>query len=457
MSKGKKGLSRRTMLRGLLGGASVAVGLPALEVFLDNHGKAYADGSAFPQRFGVFFWGNGVLPWNWVPEQAGPDYVMSEQLLPLERHRDIMTIISGTDVKTGGRFPHNSAIAGMLTGAPIRADGEEEVWQAPTIDQLIAEQVGSATAFRSLQTSGNGGTFSVSHTGPRSRVPSEPSPHALFQTLFVENFREPGDDPTVDPTLSLRRSVLDAVLEQNRTLQRRLGRADIIRLDQHFTHVRELEQRVARLELDPPSFAACMLPMEPPAEIPDDERGRTPVGLRNELMAELLAMSLACDQTRVFSHMLSRPVGDLVYPVDGLELPGGIIKGHHDLTHNEPDEPGRETMWRVNEIVKYITAQLAVFVDKLRAIEEGDGTLLDSMALLSTTDSSNPRLHSLEDFPILIFGNLCGQLVSGTHLTSDGGNAAEVALTLIRAMGIPLESWGMEGGFTTSGFSELEL
>lgn len=450
-----KKVSRRTVLRGLLGGATVAVGLPALEIFLDGHGTAYADGTAFPRRFGVFFWGNGVLPWNWVPEQEGRNYTMSEQLLPLERHRDVMTIISGTDVKTGGRFPHNSAIAGMLTGAPIRAEGDEEVWQAPTIDQLIAANVGGATAFRSLQTSGNGDTFSVSHTGPRSRVPSEPSPHALFQTLFVENFREPGDDPMVDPMLSLRRSVLDAVMEQNRALQRRLGRADVIRLEQHFAHVRELEQRVARLELDPPSFEACMLPNAPAMDFPEDERGRTPVGERNQAMAKLLAMSLACDQTRVFSHMLSRPVGDLVYPVDGIEW-DGVLRGHHDLTHNEPDEVGMPTMWRVNEIVKYITTQLAVFVDELRAIQEGDGTLLDSMALLATTDSSNPRLHSLEDFPILIFGNLCNQLVSGTHITSDGGNAAEVALTLIRAMGIPLDSWGMEGGLTSRGFSALE-
>ena len=449
-----KRISRRSVLRGLLGGATVAVGLPALEIFLHPNGKAFADGSAFPRRFGVFFWGNGVLPWNWVPEQAGPDYPMSEQLMPLERHKDVMTVISGTDVKTGGRFPHNSAIAGMLTGAPLRAEGEEEIWQAPTIDQLIAAEVGDVTPFRSLQTSGNGDTFSVSHTGPRSRVPSEPSPFAMFQSLFVESFRQPGE--VVDPTLSLRRSVLDAVMEQNRSLQRRLGHADKVRLEQHFTHVRELEQRVARLELDPPSFAACMLPDAPAMEFPEDERGRTPVGERNQAMAELLAMSLACDQTRVFSHLLSRPVGDLVYPVDGIEW-DGVLRGHHDLTHNEPDEPGRETMWRVNEIVKYITTQLAVFVDKLRAIEEGDGTLLDSMALLATTDSSNPRLHSLEDFPILIFGNLCGQLVNGVHITSDGGNASEVALTLIRAMGIPLESWGMEGGLTTQGFSELEL
>ena len=448
-----KKLSRRTMLRGLIGGTSVAIGLPALEIFLDSNGKAYADGSAFPARFGVFFWGNGVLPWNWVPEQAGTEYEMSVQLAPLERHRDVMTVISGMDVKTGGRFPHNSAIAGMLTGAPIRGVGDEEVWQAPTIDQLIAEQIGGNTNFSSLQTSCDGSTYSVSHSGPRSRIPSEPSPHVLFQELFVRSFREPGAE--VDPTLGLRRSVLDAVLEQNRSLQRRLGRADIERLEQHFSHIRELELRVARLEDNPPSFDACMVPEAPPEELPDDERGRTPVGLRSELHAELLAMAMACDQTRVVSHMLSRPVGDVVFPIDGLEVEG-VLKGHHDLTHNEADEPGRETMWRVNEIVQYITEQLAIFVDKFRAIEEGDGTLLDSMALLATTDSSNPRLHSLEDFPILIFGNLCGQLVNGEHITSDGGNAAEVGLTLIRAMGLPLESWGMEGGLTTRGFSPLE-
>jgi hypothetical protein len=201
-----------------------------------------------------------------------------------------------------------------------------------------------------------------------------------------------------------------------------------------------------------------MFPTLPPEEIGDDERGRPQMALRTQLMGELLAMAFACDQTRVFSHILTRPVGDVIFPVDGIEVMEGgelVIRGHHDLTHNEPDTDG-EPMLRVNEIMKFITGSLATFVDGFRDITEGDGSMLDNMVLLATTDSSNPRLHSLEDYPILTFGSCCGRLVTGTHIRSSGENASRVGLSLIRAMGVPLESWGRDEGRVDRGFAALE-
>ncbi|HJK92090.1 MAG TPA: DUF1552 domain-containing protein, partial [Polyangiaceae bacterium LLY-WYZ-15_(1-7)] len=123
-----KKMHRRTVLRGVLGGATVGVALPALEIFLNDSGTAYADGTAFPKRFAVFFWGNGVLPWKWVPGEVGTDYAMSEQLASLEDLREDMAVISGMDVKTTGRVPHTSAICGMLTGSPLVVEGEREIW-----------------------------------------------------------------------------------------------------------------------------------------------------------------------------------------------------------------------------------------------------------------------------------------------------------------------------------------
>ncbi|MEM9071897.1 MAG: DUF1552 domain-containing protein [Myxococcota bacterium] len=456
-----KKLSRRTMLRGMLGGSAVGVALPSLEIFFNENGTAYADGTAFPARFGIFFWGNGVHPDTWVPPTEGEDYEMSELLMPLERHRDVMTVITGMDVKTGGRIPHNSAVAGMLSGAPLLVQGEREVWQEPSIDQLIAAEVGNTTRFRSIETAAVDTSKSIAH-GPNDQlVDSEGSPLALFNRLFTDGFRLPGDEPILDPRVALRRSVLDAVMGQARSLRGRIGVSDRVRLDVHLDHVRDLERRIARLEEDPPNLAACMLPAMPPGEIPNDERNRPRLDIRSELMAELLAMSVACDQTRVFSHLLAAPVSDVVFPIDDpdlslIESGTAVLKAHHDLTHNEPNEAGRIQMWRVNEIVKFITAQLAVFVDKFREIQEGEGTLLESMAILGTSDSSNPRLHSLEDYPILLFGNLCGRLRTGFHFRSSGGNASEVGLSLIRGMGINLPSWGREGGFTTNGLSVIE-
>lgn len=460
-------IGRRTMLRGVLGGASIAMALPALDLFLNENGTAYADGSAFPKRFGVFFWGNGVLPWNWVPgvsdpiagtvtpmtgSLVGPDAIpLSEQLASLEDLRAKLTIVSGFDVKTGGRFPHNSASCGMLTGSPILAQGEREVWEHPTLDQIVAQAIGD-TRFRSLETSAAPGDWSVSYSGANARNPSESNPYALYQRLFVDGFRLPGEG-AVDPRVALQRSVLDAVMEHSLDLRRRLGVNDQRRLDDHFTHVRELERRLARLELDPPSFDACMRPAEPPMDVPNDARNRPLIAERNAMMADLLALALACDQTRVFHHVLGKSVGDVVYPVDDVEVREDgydVFKGHHDLTHNEAREDGRPIMWRVNEITKYIVRCFGDFVRRLDAVQEGDGTLLDHMVVLGTTDSSNPRLHSLEDFPILLAGGADGRVVMGQHIRSDGDNASRVGLALLQAVGVPVGEFGFGDGLATS-------
>src|SRR5690349_7053838 len=94
-------LHRRAVLRGLLGGAAVGVGLPALEIFLNDNASAYADGDPFPKRFGIFFWGNGTLPDRWIPEGTGPAWELSPQLAPLGPVKDHVSVVTGMKVYTG--------------------------------------------------------------------------------------------------------------------------------------------------------------------------------------------------------------------------------------------------------------------------------------------------------------------------------------------------------------------
>jgi len=476
-----RGLTRRSMLRGILGGASVAVGLPALEIFLNENGTAYADGSGFPRRYGLWYWGNGVwaegvwqadaegneipIAWDWYPRAEGPDYELPEQFQGLQRHKDVLTIVSGTDIQTGSRFPHTSGACGVLTGSSPEesADGTVRVWPVPTIDQILADHIGGGTVFRSIETSAiqTGDRFSVSYRGPSARNPSESNPHALFERIFGASFRLPGEESVVDEDrVGLQRSVLDVVMDQSRRLRHRLGAADKRRLEQHFQGVRELEVRLGRLLEDPPVLDACIRPEMPPMELPDDDRGRQQIGVRNELMAELLAMAMACDQTRVFSHLFTKPVGNTRLPleIDNFELFGNL-EGHHTLTHDEPRfEDGSPTpMWRVHEVMIWYFQQLATFVDKFRAIEEGDGTLLDHMALMATTDTSNPRGHWVTNFPIMYFGNASGRLQQGVHIRSEGDNAARVGLSMIRACGAAsVVGFGKDAGYTEDGFGEME-
>lgn len=449
-----KPLKRRTLLRGMVGGAAVGVGLPVLEAMCNESGTAHADGSAFPRRYIQWFWGNGVVPSLWEPTGEGRDYELSEEMAPLAPVKDVMTAFTGFDVLTSARYPHKSGRGGMLSCAGL---AEGEIWQLPSLDQVLAQQLGDNTRFRSIQTAASDSGQSVSVVSPTETLPSEPSMAGLFIRLFGEGFRLPGDEVVIDPRLGLRRSVLDAVMDQQRRLSARLSSADRVRMDQHFTSVRELERRIARLEEDPPNLAACTMPEAPPASIPDDSRGRPDVAQRNEIMAELLSYALACDQTRIVSHLLSPSVNDLVFPIDGIEL-GGVLRGHHDLTHNEPldDGTGQPELWRTHQIVVYIMQTLNTFVQRFRDIEEGDGSLLDNSIILATSDCSNPRLHALNNFPILTFGSLCGRLKTGHHIRSSGDNAARVNLTIARAMGLPLAEIGLEAGYVTDSVGDME-
>ncbi|MCA9553817.1 MAG: DUF1552 domain-containing protein [Myxococcales bacterium] len=438
-------LHRRTVLRGMLGGAAVSVGLPALEIFLNANGTAYADGGGLPRRFGVWFWGNGILPARWVPtgEGVGDEWQLSDQLAGLAGVKDDITVVSGMDVKTGNAIPHGSGPAGMLSGAPlIVKSGDDYTFRAPSVDQIIAAELGRETRFKSLELGVRPDT-GLSFNGPDSKNPPESSPRRLFERVFGEGFRAPGDEPVIDPTLRLRRSVLDAVLGDAARLEGKLGARDKARLEQHLEGVRDLERRIARLEEDPPNLAACVAPAMPAEDYPDVD-GRPPLPEINLVMADLMAMALACDQTRVFSYFYTYPVNNILFP--------GMPAGHHRLTHDEPGEQPQ-----VNGIVKQIIEQLGVFIERLRAVEEGDSTLLDNCAILATSDTGFARNHSLADYPIVIAGTACGALKKGLHYRSPSGeNTSKVLLSLVRAMGLRAASFGEDDGMVTEGLGAIE-
>jgi hypothetical protein len=247
----------------------------------------------------------------------------------------------------------------------------------------------------------------------------------------------------VDPKLRLRRSVLDLVHQDAQRLTQRLGASDRIRLDQHLTGIRELEQRLARLEEDPPDLEACAVPGEPAEEYPDLD-GRPQLAAIQRAMADILAMALACDQTRVFSNFFTYPVSNHLFP--------GMRDGHHRLTHDEGgDQP------QVNEIIKQIITELAYFLGALARVQEGDSTLLDHSLILCTTDVSFGRTHSIADYPIILAGSASGAIQKGVHYhSSTGENASKVLLSIVRAMGLRRERFGAQGGEVDTSLGAIE-
>ena len=434
-------MNRRTVLRGLLGGAAATVALPFLES-LAGKGARAACGTS-PKRFVLFFWGNGIQLARWIPLDDGPDFTLPEQLAPLAPVKDRIAFITGFEVKTGNSDAHHSGPAGLLSGrAPIDKGGGDWTFAGPSLDQLIAGAVGGDTLFRSLEVGVQPGVLGMSHNGPDSINPPESDPAKLFERLFGASFRMPGEHVPPDPRLALRRSVLDAVMADARALTRRLGPVDRARLDQHLTGVRELELRIARLQEAPRDLAACVRPEPPPALEPVD--GRPPMSERARVVADLTAMALACDQTRVVSVWYSDPLSDVLYP--------GTSAGHHQLTHDEPgDQP------QVNGIVLGIMSDLAYLVEALRRVPEGDGSLLDSTVVLATTDVSEGRTHQIDEYPLILAGTACGALRTGFHYRSKTKeNASHLGLSILRAMDVPAATFGAEAGAVDTGLTEIE-
>jgi hypothetical protein len=429
------------MLRGMLGGAAVALGLPRLEAMFAGSTAQAADAFAI-KRFGLFFWGNGNRPEWWTPDQAGlgEAWSLSRALTPLAPHKAKLTVVTGTAVKLPNDAPHSSGAAGLLTGAPLGDAADDYSFTAPSLDQVIASGIGGETVYRSLET-GLFGASGRSYNGPNSRNPPETSPLAFFDRVFGPTFREPGQG-VVDPKLGLRRSALDAVMADVNRLRARVGAADKARLDQHFSGLRDLEQRLARFQEEPLDLAACVRPDAPAADWPYVD-GRAPLAEANVAFAKMLAMAFACDQTRVFSHWYSDPVNDQLYD--------GVSAGHHDLTHNEGGEQPQ-----VADITERIMGSFADLLTELDALPEGDGTLLDHCAILGCSEVSLGQTHSILNMPILVGGSCSGALRADQHYASLGQESvSKVALTLIQAVGIRAANFGVEDGFVDAPIASL--
>jgi len=439
---GRLVLDRRTLLRGTLAGAAVSLALPPLEAMFDVTGTAYALDGVLPLRFGLFFWGNGNRPERWTPTSTGigSDWDLSETLQPLANVKSYLTVVSGTDVKLPNDAPHSSGAAGILSGASLGDILDDNSFTQPSIDQVIAQEIGDDTLYRSLETA-CGGSSGRSFNGPNSKNPPENSPIVFYDRVFGPTFREPGDTE-VDPKLGLRRSAIDSVMGQIEQLNARIGANDKARLEQHLDGLRDLESRLAKLEEDPPDLEACVKPNPPAADYPAVE-GRPQMAETNQVMAQMLAMAMACDQSRVFSHWFSDPVNDLLFP--------NAVAGHHDLTHNEGgDQPG------VQDITVQSIAAYAALLEAFAAIPEGNGTLLDNCAILGCSEVSLGQTHSILDMPILIGGSACGTLKQDHHYQSLGGeNASKVLLTLVQAMGINRADFGTNEGYVDQPLTAL--
>jgi hypothetical protein len=432
-----KSLPRRAFLRGVLAGVPVSIGLPSLECLWNGNGTALANGAAPPKRFLLYFWGNGVRTERWVPKATGAGFALSDQLQAFADPtlRPYVSLI--TNLTCNGSA-HITTTTRALTGGELTPEPGSQSPALPSIDQLVADELGKETPLRSLELGthaalpGAGGQVLNAISGRGGKRANYPilDPRVAFERVFGASPGGPGGG--TEPQLALRRSVIDAVLEDATSLRASLGAGDRVRLDQSLDQLRGLERRIGRLAA---TAAACKVQNDSGtlgAQKLDTAFVTANMTEIHRLQSTLLAQAFACGVTRVASFMFTNPAAHVRYTE--LRLSGSF----HELTHNEPGEQPQ-----AHAGILYAMDRLADTLKALRATPDGPGNLLDSLAIYATSCIAVGHGHRKKDHPALVIGKAGGALRGGIHHRMPAeASITHAALTAARAAGAALPAFG---------------
>ena len=452
-----KHLSRRTVLRGL--GASVALPLldsmiPARTLFATTAAGKAAEVTrlvCIEQVHGAA----GCSPYGasqflWNPEKVGRDFDLSKgSLSPLEPFRDYLTIVSNTDARmaeaqspaeVGGDHFRSSAV--MYTHAHPKLTEGSDVRVGTSLDQLYVQRYGKDTPVPSMQISiepvdQSGGcaygyacvyTDTISWAAEDTPLPMVRDPRVLFEQLF-------GAGGTPEQRAQRRatdRSILDMLLGQMNGLRTELGAADRQRLDQYATNLREIEQRIQRIEARNTSGEERALPGAP-AGVPDSWEEHV------KLMFVLQLQAFVSDTTRVFSFKFGRDGSGRVYPASGIDT------GFHNASHHGATEARIREFGEVN---KFHVSVLPYFLEKLKTTMEGVAGLLDKTLIMYGSPMANGNVHNHRNCPFIMLGKGNGALTGGVHIKAeDNTPMANVMLSMMHKHGMDdMKSFGDSTG-----------
>ena len=435
-------MNRRTVLRGMLGGSAITVALPLLDCFLDTNGEALADGAPLPKCFASWFQGLGYAPTFWEPKTIGTGYDFGVQLKALTPMRDKINIFSGLKVFLDAHpaGAHSAGPQGVLQGGVTAP-------QLPSLDQIIADTIGTRTRYRSLEVSCDGSQDSTSRRSATELNAGQPSPVALYKDLFGPDFKDPNAaNFTPDPIVMARKSVLSAVTDKRQDLLKQVGASDRARLDEYYTSLRAMENKL-QIQLEKPApMEACTIPKSTEFEVQPgmliDEAREA-----NRLFAGLLTHAMSCGQTNVASVNFGGSSSNL--------RQAGSQQTFHMYTHEEMVDPvlgyQKQVAWFGNQVAE----SLLEFARAFESIKEGKGTLLDRSIIMYSTDSGYARSHSVENLPLMTIGSGGGALKTGLHVAAKGDGVTRVGLTVMQALGVPIGSWGIESNTTTKTITEV--
>ena len=218
-----------------------------------------------------------------------------------------------------------------------------------------------------------------------------------------------------------------------------VGHADQIKLEQYFSSVRDMENQLAIQLQKPEPREACVIPRAP---------GETPraasvdvVNANTKVMAQLLAMGLACNQTRVFNFVHTGGTSETYI--------AGNSKIYHQITHDEPTDAQLGYQPETSKLAGLVMEGLGSFLNEIDAIKEGDGTLLDNCLICAFSDTGYAKIHSIENIPMFLAGGAGGRHKAGQHIHEPGESVTRVSLTAMQLAGAPVGEFG-EGSMRTS-------
>jgi len=473
-------LPRRAFLRGL----GTMVALPMLDAMIPSINKkvmaeaasaAGASGPAAaaaaavgaPRRMAFIYIPNGVNISHWRPTEAGTNYKLSPTLEPLKNVQGDFNVISGLANRAGfglgdGGGDHARACASYLTAAHPRKTAGADIRAGISVDQVAANYLGDKTRFPSLELSCDKGQeagscdsgyscayqFNISWRSETQPMNPEIEPKVIFDRLF-------GAGPANETAEARARrmaydtSVLDMVRDQTKTLQTKLGMTDRRKLDEYFTAIREVEKRIAKNGMAPPVL--------PDGSVPDFN-AQYSFESHMHLMFDIMALAFQTDSTRIATFVVGHDGSNRPYPF------AGVPQGHHHLSHHRGQEAALANLAQID---LFHTKQVAYFLEKMKSIKEGDGTLLDNSMIIFGAGISDGNQHNHDNLPLVLAGRGGGTIKTGRHIVLDGdpktaseqytlqgaatppsGEAplANLYLSMLTRMGVPTDHFGDSTG-----------
>ncbi len=447
-------ITRRTVLRGL----GTAVALPWLEAMAGLGRRSLADAVAgpglcvdgvSPLRMAFLYVPNGIHMPDWTPRESGSGFELPPILQELSTFRDQFSVLSGLTLNAArplgdGPGDHVRSVAAFLTGTHPRKTDGADILNGVSVDQLAAAHLGHQTRLPSLEL----GTEASSPAGrcdsgyscayasnmswrtPTSPVAKETDPALVFDRLFSPAELSVTPEQRVERNRR-RRSILDCVAADARSLHRALGVNDRRKLDEYLYAVREVERRMQQTE-KLRQDDSMLKDWTRPAGVPQAYEQHV------KLLMDMMVLAFQTDSTRIATMMLANAGSNRSYA----EI--GISDGHHNLSHHGNNE---EKQARISRINQFHARMLRYFLARMAAVREAEGSLLEHSMIVYGSGICDGNRHNHDNLPILLAGGGGGRIKSGRHIPFESETPlANLYVWMLNMMGVDRPSFADSTG-----------